>query len=361
MNQRLGCIQPAPRLVDFHLVEPTEILSAVEKNIDTLAQLVDRAGQLGCDAAVLPEDALGLEHWAGIHPELRHTILPQAVESMLARLGAAAAQHQMYLICCNDHIESGERYNTAFFLGRDGREIGRYHKINMPYSELGARTRGDAYPVFNTPDLGDVGLLICYDMVFPEAIRCLALNGADIVFVPTLGGAALAGGPDMDRAAFRTRAVDNFVYLAIARRGSGSMIIAPNGDVLAEGGGPDEVLVADIDPAAGREGGNAFDWHHDMRTRLFRERAPESYGILTQSEPPVFKKLPNDDTPEEITERCSRVLTVGEEAFRAADLLVQSGNIEQAKTAFAALCKEYPGSWIERVGKERLQTMGETP
>lgn len=169
----------------------------------------------------------------------------------------------------------------------------------------------------------------------------------------------MAGGRDMDRAAFRTRAVDNFVYLAIAMRDSGSMIIAPNGEVLAEGAGPDEVLVADIEIAEGREGGNAFDWHRDMRTRLFRERAPESYGVLTQAEPPVLKKLPNDDTPEEITERCSRVLTVGEEAFRAADLLVRSGEIERAKVAFAALCTEYRGSWIERVGKERLQKMGD--
>jgi predicted amidohydrolase len=359
MNQRIGCIQPARRLIDFHLTDLEEILRAVDNNIDALAQLVDRAGQDGCDAAVLPEDTLGLEHWAGINPELRQAVLVPAVEAMLARLGATAAQHQMHLVCCSDHIENGQRYNTAFFIGRDGREIGRYRKINMPYSELGARTRGEGYPVFNTPELGDVGMLICYDMVFPEAIRCLALNGADIVFVPTLGGAAMAGGRDMDRAAFRTRAVDNFVYLAIAMRDSGSMIIAPNGEVLAEGAGPDEVLVADIEIAEGREGGNAFDWHRDMRTRLFRERAPESYGVLTQAEPPVLKKLPNNDTPEEITERCSRVLTVGEEAFRAADLLVRSGEIERAKVAFAALCTEYRGSWIERVGKERLQKMGD--
>jgi len=358
MSQRIGCIQPARRLIDFHLTDPAKVLHAVEENIDALASLVDRAGQLGCDAAALPEDTLGLEHWSGIHPDLRQTVLVPAVEHMLARLGAVAARHQMRLVCCNDHIEDGQRYNTAFFLDRDGREIGRYHKINMPYSELGARARGDVYPVFPTPDLGDVGMLICYDMVFPEAIRCLALNGADIVFVPTLGGAAMAGDSDMDRAAFRTRAVDNFVYLAVAMRESGSMIIAPNGDVLAEGGGADEVLVADIDIDGGREGGNAFDWHRDIRARLFRERAPASYDVLTQPEPPILKKLPNDDTPEEITERCSRVLTVGEEAFRATDLLVQSGEIEQAKTAFIALCEEYRGSWIERVGKERLLKIG---
>ncbi len=357
MSMRIGSIQPARRLVDFHLVDPAQVLGKVEENLDALVTLVDRAGQMGCDAAALPEDTLGLEHWSGMHADLRQAVLPQAVARMLERLGQAAAQHQMYLVCCNDHVEEGHRYNTAFFLGRDGHEIGRYHKINMPYSELGARTRGASYPVFDTPDLGAVGMLICYDMVFPEAIRCLALNGAGIVFVPTLGGAAIGDG-DISRAAFRTRAVDNFVYLIVSMRGSGSMIIAPNGDVLQEGGQADDILVADIDPFGGREGGNAFDWHQDMRARLFRERAPESYGVLTQNEPPALKKLPNDDTPEEITERCSRVLTVGEEAFRAADALLKAGEKEEARAAFEKLCEEYRGSWIERVGRERLQGIG---
>ncbi len=354
MSQRLGCIQPTKRLVDFHLADPATVLACVDNHLDALEALVDGAGRRGCDAVVLPEDTLGLEHWSGVNRDLWNAVLPDAVERMLTRLGAACARHAMYLVCCSDSLEGTARYNTAFFLGRDGIEIGRYRKINMPYSELGSRARGDAYPVFETPDLGGVGLLICYDMVFPEAVRCLALNGADVVFVPTLGGACMASGADMDRAAFRTRAVDNFVYLAVAHRSGGSLIIAPDGHVLSEGGGADDILVADVDPFGGREGGNAFDWQADMRARLFRERVPESYGALTQTHPLALDKWRSDDRPEEITRRCSRVLTVGEEAFRAADVLLKAGQIEEAKRAFAALCHEYRGSWIERVGRARI-------
>ena len=61
-------------------------------------------------------------------------------------------------------------------------------------------------------------MLICYDMVFPETARCLALGGADLIFHPTLGGAAI-GDDDISRAAFRTRAVENFVYIVVAQRG----------------------------------------------------------------------------------------------------------------------------------------------
>lgn len=354
MSQRIGCIQPARRLVDFRIDDSSAVLACVDQHLDAISTLIEQAGKDGCDAVVLPEDTLGLEHWSGVNEALWAAVLPIAVERMNECLGALSARHAMYVVCCSDALEDGHRYNTAFLLGRDGQPVGRYRKVNMPYSERGGRAQGDAYPVFETPDLGGIGLLICYDMVFPEAIRCLALNGADIVFVPTLGGACMGGGADMNRAAFRTRAVDNWVYLAVAQRGGGSLIIAPDGGVLQEGGGPDEIIIADIDPRDGRQGGNAFDWQQDMRARLFRERVPHSYAALTMDQTPALRKLPNDDVPEEITRRCSRVLTVGEEAFRAADALRQSGQNDRAKRAFEQLCEEYKGSWIERIGRERI-------
>ena len=96
-------------------------------------------------------------------------------------------------------------------------------------------------------------MLICYDMVFPEAARCLALAGADIVFHPTLGGAAI-GDDDISLAAFRTRAAENFVYLVVAMRGQGSMIISPRGKILATANEPDGLAIADIDPSGGARG-----------------------------------------------------------------------------------------------------------
>src|SRR6185436_19120503 len=85
----------------------------------------------------------------------------------------------MFLVVCSDLTESdGATFNTAFLLGRDGQEIGRYHKVCPTWSEAGARQRGNSFPVFPTPDLGTAGMLICYDLVIPETARCLALAGA---------------------------------------------------------------------------------------------------------------------------------------------------------------------------------------
>ena len=359
---QVAAAQPRNRTIDFRLAA-TEVLARVDRSLAELEQLVDKAGAAGCGALALPEDTLGLLKWESANPESLDAVLPEAVRRMLERLGKAASRHRMYLVVCNDAIEKdGRTYNTAFLLGRDGREIGRYHKVNLPLTEQG-RARGREFPVFPAPDLGTVGMLICYDMVFPEAARCLALGGADIVFHPTLGGAAI-GDDDISLAAFRTRAAENFVYLVVAMRGHGSMIISPRGKILATANEPDGLAIADIDPDGGREGGDAFNTQADMRGRLFRERVPGAYGILTEPNPPVLAKVPSNVTADEAVRIMATVLTTGEERFREAEALARAGRTEEAIRAFERLCEECRTSWIDRAARERLRKLrapGATP
>ncbi|MCL4852545.1 MAG: hypothetical protein KJZ78_14340 [Bryobacteraceae bacterium] len=352
-DRRVCAAQPAARLIDWRL-EPVKVLEEVDRSLTALEQIVHRAGQAGCDVLALPEDTMGLLHWEMGNTERMNQVLPEAVTRMLTRLGKVAASYRMYLVCSSDVAEQDGSYrNTAFLLGRDGREIGRYYKVNLPLQESG-RKRGDHFPVFETPDLGGVGMLICYDMVMPEATRSLALGGADIVFVPTLGGAAF-GERDMSRAAFRTRAVDNFIYLVVSHRGGGAMIISPQGKVLAEGKEPNDIAMADINPFAGREGGDALNSQTDMRARLFRERNPAAYGILTDPNPPVLKKIPEVTTAEEAVRVGAQALTIGEERFRDAEALLNSGKTADAIAAFEKLRTDFPRTWIDRVSRQRLE------
>jgi predicted amidohydrolase len=352
---RIAAAQPRNRTIDFRL-KPPDVLARVDRSLAELEQLVHKAGAAGCDTLALPEDTLGLLKWEAANPHDLDAVLPEAVSRMLERLGRAASDHRMYLVVCNDAIEpDGHAYNTAFLLGRDGREIGRYHKVNLPMGEQ-SRTRGQSFPVFSTPDLGTVGMLICYDMVFPEAARCLALGGADVIFHPTLGGAAI-GDDDISLAAFRTRAAENFVYLVVAMRGHGSMIISPRGRVLATASEPDGLAIADIDPLGGREGGDAFNTQADMRGRLFRERVPKAYGILTDPEPPVLAKVPSNVTAEEAVRIAATVLTTGEERFKEAEALARAGKTAEAIRLFERLCAECRTSWIDRAARERLRTL----
>jgi len=353
---RVGTAQPQRRLIDYRLTARSEALAEVDKSLEKLEQIARKAGAAGCDALVFPEDTLGLGSWEAGNPASLQNVLPEAVKRMLERLGRVAVKHRMYVVCCSDTTDKeGNVRNTAFFLGRDGKEIGRYHKVNMPIHEL-YKKRGAGFPVFSTPDLGDVGMLICYDMVFPEAARCLALRGADIIFNPTLGGAAF-GDEDLNRAAFRVRAAENFVYIVVSKRSSGSMIISPLGDIIVEGNGPDDVAIAEIDPFGGREGGDAMNHQKDMRARLFRERWPAAFGMLTNPHPPILKKVPQMITVEDAVRISRGALTVGEMRFKEADAMLREGKIDQAVRVFERLKADYPHTWIDRVARRRLSTI----
>jgi len=350
---RIAAAQAARRVVDFRL-EPDEALAAVEKNLTELERIVVRAGETKCDALVLPEDTPGLLNWVGANETSAKEVLPKAVKRMIERLGAAAARHKMYLVVCSDFTESdGAIYNTAFLLGRNGKEMGRYHKVCPTWGEAGVRKRGNSFPVFPTSDLGTAGMLICYDLVVPETARCLAIQGADIIFFPTMGGAAI-GDDDIGVQALRVRAAENFIWLVVAQRGNGAMIISPQGKIIAQAEGPDGLAIADIDPLGQRQGGDALNRQRDMRARLFRERNPEAFHILTDTNPPVLAKVPIDLTREEAGRIMARTLTVGDEEFKQANGLIGRGQTNEAIAAFERLRKEYPATWIDRRSEERL-------
>jgi predicted amidohydrolase/predicted esterase len=354
---RVASVQAKRRLVDWRIKQPAEVLKAVDENLAALEEIVHKAGEQKCDVLAFPEDTLGLLNWYGMNEKIASEVLPEAVSRMLSQLGRAAAMHHMYLVVCSDFIESdGATYNTAFFLGRDGKEIGRYYKTCPTWSESASRARGKSLPVFATDDLGTVGMLICYDLVFPETARGLALAGADVIFFPTMGGAAV-GDDDIGLQALRVRAAENHVYLVVAFRGSGSMIISPRGKILARAEGPDGLAVADIDPQGGRQGGDAMNYQHDMRARLFRERNPAAFGILTEPSPPILDKVPIDITKEEAGRIAAEVLTIGEEEFQKAEALARKGDAGAAVDAYVRLQTKYRGSWIERVAAERLRTL----
>lgn len=354
---RVAACQAKARMVDYRLKSPRDVLAQVDRNLGALEAIIHRAGERECEALALPEDTMGLLNWVGVNEPLLPEVLPAAVSRMLERLGRASARHRMYLVVCSDVLDSdGKLYNTAFFLGRDGKVIGRYRKVCPTWSESGQRARGQEFPTFPTSDLGTAGLAICYDLVMPETARCLALEGADVIFYPTMGGAAI-GDDDIGLQALRVRAAENSVWLVVAHRGRGAMVISPRGKIVATASGDDGLAIADIEPRGGREGGDAMNVQRDIRARLFRERTPSAFKILTDPHPPALSKVPIDLTPREAGRIAARVLTIGEEEFNRAAKMADAGRTDEALAAFERLRREYPGSWIDRVSVQRIEAL----
>jgi predicted amidohydrolase len=121
-----------------------------------------------------------------------------------SRLGDMARKYGLYIVAGTPEREGHLLYNTAVLMGPDGNLVGKYHKMVLTAGEArDGVTPGDDYPVFVTR-FGKVGMMICYDLFFPEVARQLAIRGADIIAVPIWGGDPLLA---------QTRAIDNRVFL----------------------------------------------------------------------------------------------------------------------------------------------------
>jgi len=172
-----------------------------------------------------------------------------------------------------------------------------------------------------------------------------------------LGGASMAS-ESASLAAFRTRAADNYIYIAVAFRGGGSLIINPKGEIIAEGGNqPDAIITAQIDLAVGREAGDALGGTTaDFRARLFRERNPAAYRILTEENPPGLERLQHIEVPsiEQAAALMAEGMTTGADAFYQAERWIEQGQTALARQRFTELAQHFGSVWIGRVAQERL-------
>lgn len=228
-------------------------------NLAHMAELMDRARETGADLAVLPE----------MFPCLytNRSFLANAEcagESIWQALSEAARKTGMYLIGGSFPEREGERiYNTSFVFDRSSTQIARHRKVHLfdvnfeggqRFQESRTFTPGDDITVFDT-EFGKLGLCICFDMRFPELARIMALEGAQVLFVPASFN--MTTGPKHWELMFRSRAVDNQVFTvgcAPARDENGpyvsyanSIVVDPMGQVLARAGAEETILTVDLD------------------------------------------------------------------------------------------------------------------
>lgn len=236
--------------------EPNNIQANVEKALDWLC----RAVNLGAELIVFPETIT-----TGFAPGVPKEILWDMVDVVPGRtteaIQQAAARYGVYVVWPT--YERGESrgvvYNGAFLINRKGEIAGRYRKTHpFPTERVeggGWTTPGASADVFET-DLGNIGMIICYDGDFPDLCTTLALKGAEIIVRP---GALLRTFEHWWATNF-ARAYDNHVYVvAVNAVGTDaaknyyfghSMIVAPNGWRLAQGRCSEEIVYAKLTPDA---------------------------------------------------------------------------------------------------------------
>lgn len=259
-------------------------LADVPKNLERIGNYVREATGGGAKLVIFPECAATGYCFSSADEARKYAqSIPGPITDTVHGLCKA---HDCYVVFGMLEADGPKIYNAAVLVGPQG-VIGSYRKIHLPYLGIDMFTAYGDRP-FAVHDAGGlkVGMLICYDASFPEATRCLALGGADLVVLPTNWP---PGSECVAQAAIRTRANENGIYFAAVNRvgtergfpfiGMGS-ICAPNGDVLAAPNGTqEEIFYADIDPERARRKRviRVPDKHEVDR---FGDRRPEMYAPL---------------------------------------------------------------------------------
>jgi predicted amidohydrolase len=153
----------------------------LEEAFARIERTLAAARESGADLVVFPEAALGGylrepdRGDAELSPDLPPALDPDGPE--IARLVALAKDTTV----CVGYTEAGAHgpYASAVCVSGDG-VLGHQRKVHLPPTERFAYRPGDGFAAFDTP-AGRIGMLVCYDKLFPEAARALALDGAEII------------------------------------------------------------------------------------------------------------------------------------------------------------------------------------
>jgi len=161
----------------------------MEKNYQKAAEFIRAASRQEAQLAVLPE--YHLLNWLPHDEKFKEAC--SHWQEYLDRYRALAKECNINIVPgtiveLHDQGTEDERLlNVAYFITNTGEIAGQYVKKNLwgPIERLHLTSSStDAHPVFDTP-LGKVGMLICWDLAYPEAFRSLITQGAKIIIIPT--------------------------------------------------------------------------------------------------------------------------------------------------------------------------------
>lgn len=247
----------------------------VAGNLQRIEQAAQQAVRSGADLLVLPEMFLSGYNIGA----QRVAELAEACDGPSAlRIAEIAREHKLGILYgYPERDTSGAIFNSVQLIDRQGERRANYRKTHL-YGDLDRSqfSASDEPPAIFELDGWKVGLLICFDVEFPEAVRTLALAGADLVLVPT---ANMRPYEFVAQVLVPTRAYENQVFLAYANYVGNegeleycglSCIVAPDGQVISQAKHGEELLVAELDPqriALAREG---YSYVHLRRPVLYR-------------------------------------------------------------------------------------------
>lgn len=267
--------------VNIGIVQFESELGKVKENVDKAVDLIVEAAEKGSNIVCLPE-LFATGYNLSI---LREKIFELSIEHYdytMEKMSKAAKDNDVYLLSSFGEIRDvpGILYNSTIVFDDKGNKMGSFAKSHLWALDRLYFREGSEYPVFDTK-YGKIGIAICYDVGFPETVRNLCLNGAEIVFIPA---AWRIQDIDMWELNVPQRALENILFtVGVNRVGKEedlhlfgkSMVCNPRGRIISELPMDKEMVeVVTIDL-------NDID---KFRTEIsyLRDRKPQIYGKLVE-------------------------------------------------------------------------------
>jgi len=267
---------PIVMKVGFYQFNP--VFGKKEKN---LAKVANALEGIDAELMVLPEFfATGYQFISKEEVSRLAEVIPggETTEALVA----VSQKHGMYIVGGLPERVGEHFYNSAVITGPEG-FVGVYRKTHLFFEETLWFTPGNTgFNIFQT-DLGTIGIMICFDWFFPESMRSLALQGAQIIAHPA--NLVLPHCP----AAMPIRCLENRVYAVTANRTGTeqrkdappltfigmSQIVAPDSTVIAQAPAKGtSIMISDIDLK------KALNKSINPYNDLFKDRRPEMYQVL---------------------------------------------------------------------------------
>jgi predicted amidohydrolase len=262
------------------------VYSDVSSTLANVSKWIERAAEYRADVVLFPELVLS----AGYALDERYRSVAETVpgpsSSHVAKM--AKSRRMNVIVGLAEKGENGVLYDTAVLIDRTGKITGKYRKSHTYPPTESIFKRGDQLPVFDT-DFGTVGMLICYDLEFPETARILALQGAEVIFhLVADWPEGVPGLPErIFDISFRSRALENRIVIAVCNRVGEdpdlksrfyglSRIVGTKGELIAGADQQETIIVADIDLEQAKQERDTYNY--------FSNRRPDMYGLLLDRE-----------------------------------------------------------------------------
>lgn len=256
----------------------TPYVATTSEALQRLDAAAAQARAQGAGLLVGPE--MGLTGYA-IGPEAVLALAETSDGPLSKAVAAIARRHGLAIVYGypEHHPYGGKPFNAAQAIGPDGSTLGRYRKTHL-YGALDAAqfSAGDAAAHAFSWAGWRLGLLICYDVEFPETVRLLALQGVDAVLVPT---ANMLPFDEVPKLLVPARACENRVFVAYANAcgseppmhyGGLSTVAGPDGAPLARADRAEGLLITNL---------HAADLQQARESSPLSSRRTDLYGPLT--------------------------------------------------------------------------------